>query len=97
MLGYSVFSKVRPLGFLPRCGNMDILDSLDFISNSVLMPLAGIFTAVLVIAVIGLEKISNEIRTGKKWYREYIYQFCMAVFVIPCLLLILLNSIGVFQ
>ena len=97
VLGYSVFSQVRPLAFLPRCGGMDILDSLDFISNSVLMPLGGIFTAVLVVAVIGLEKFSNEIRTNGKWYREYIFQLCMAVVVIPCLLLILLNSIGMFR
>lgn len=97
ILGYSVFSKVRPLGFLEHCKNMDILDSLDFISNSVLMPIGAIFTTILVVAVVGLEKFSEQIKTDKKWYREYIYQLCMCVVVIPCLLIVLLNFTGLLK
>ncbi len=75
---------------------MDILDSLDFISNYVMMPIAAIFTTVLVVAVIGLNKMCKEIRgETKKWYREFVYQFCMCLIVIPCLLIILLNSLGI--
>ena len=60
------------------------------------MPIGAILTTLLVIAVIGLKKICDEIRTpDKKWYREWIYRFCMVVIVIPCLLIVLLNATGV--
>ena len=97
ILGYSVLSHVKPLSFISHLGNKDILDSLDFISNSVLMPIGAIFTTILVVAVIGLEKFSKEIRQDKKWYREYIFQLCMCLIVIPCLLVILLNSVGLLK
>jgi len=96
ILGYSVFKTVRPLFFIPTCRNCDILDSLDFISNSVLMPIAAIFTAMLVVVVIGLKRFSREIRSsGVKWRREYVFQLCMAMLVIPGLLVILLNALGI--
>ena len=97
VLGYSVLSHVHPLAFIEKYRNFDILDSLDFISNSVMMPIAAIFTTVLVVAVIGLENFSCHIKTEKKWYREYLFQLCMCVIVIPCLLVVLLNAIGILK
>ena len=94
VLGYNVLSFVKPLKFIPKYSGMDILDTLDFISNSVLMPIGAIFTTVLVVAVIGIERISREIRGDKKWYREWVFQFCMCVIVVPCLLVVLLNATG---
>jgi len=97
ILGYSVLKKFHPLGFIAACRDMDILDSLDFISNSVLMPIGAIFTAMLVVAVVGLERFSREVRGGRKrrWYREYIFQLSMTLLVIPGLLVILLNALGI--
>jgi len=95
LLGYSVLSHVHPLAFFRRCRGMDILDSLDFISNSVMMPVAAIFTAVLVVAAVGLEQFSRHIRSERKWYREYVFQLCMCVVVVPCLLVVLLNAVGI--
>jgi len=95
VLGYSVFSNFHPLAFLPGRESYDILDTLDFVSNNVMMPLAAVFTTILVMAVIGIEKFTNEIKSNKKWYREYIFQLCMTVIVIPCLILILLSSVGI--
>ena len=96
ILGYSVFKNFHPLAFIEKYRSYDILDTLDFISNNVLMPVAAIFTALLVVAVIGLERISKELRReGVKWRREYVFQLCMALLVIPCLLVILLNSLGI--
>ena len=97
ILGYSVFKAFRPLGFIAACRNMDILDSLDFISNSVMMPVGAIFTAMLVVSVVGLERFSKEVRGGKRlhWYREYVFQLCMTLLVIPGLLVILLNALGI--
>ena len=97
ILGYSVFKNFRPLGFIRRCRDMDILDSLDFVSNNVLMPIGAIFTCMLVVSVIGLERFSQELRSDARrpWRREYVFQLCMALLVIPALLVILLNAIGV--
>ena len=95
VLGYSVLSHVHPLAFIGKYRNFDILDTLDFISNSVMMPVAAIFTTVLVVAVIGLENFSRQIRGERKWYREYLFQLCMCVVVIPCLLIVLLNAVGI--
>ncbi len=97
VLGYSVLSHVKPLSFISMCQNMDILDSLDFISNRVLMPIGAIFVTMLVLFGIGLKKMAFEIRGGKPWGRKIVYNFCMAVIVIPCLILILLNSFGIIQ
>ena len=98
ILGYSVLSNVHPLSFIAQYKGMDILDSLDFISNSVIMPLGAIFTTILIVAVIGLEKFCNEVDgTGKKWKRRGLFQFCMCVIIIPCLLVVFLNAIGILK
>ena len=96
ILGYSVLSNVHPLAFIERYKGMDILDSMDFVSNNVIMPLGAIFTTILVVAVIGLERFCKEIDVdGKRWKRRGIFQFCMCVVVIPCLLVVFLNAIGI--
>lgn len=98
ILGYSVFKNFHPLAFIERYQGFDILDTLDFVSNNFLMPLAAIFTTILVVAVIGLEKFTKEIKSGApRWYRQWIYELCMCVIVIPCLLVILLNSLGIIK
>jgi len=97
VLGYSVLKNIHPLAFIDKYQGMDILDSLDFISNSVLMPIGAIFTTVLVVAVIGLEKFSSQIKSGGKWRREFTFQLCMSIIVIPCLLIVLLNAVGVLK
>ena len=98
ILGYSVLSHVHPLAFIERYKGMDILDSMDFIANNVIMPLGAIFTTILVTSVIGLERFCKEIDpTGKYWKRRGIFQFCMCVIVIPCLLVVMLNSLGVLK
>jgi NSS family neurotransmitter:Na+ symporter len=94
ILGYSLLSFVKPLNFISKYSNFDILDTLDFISNSVLMPIGAMFTTVLVVAVVGIERISKENSGNGTWYREWVFQFCMCVVVIPCLLIVLLNAVG---
>ena len=93
ILGYSILKNVHPLGFISsRCRNMDILDTLDFVSNQILMPVGAICTTLLVVAVIGLNKIIEEINPQNKWYRKCIYKFCMRVIVLPFLLIIILHA-----
>lgn len=97
ILGYSKLSDIKPLYFLDMCKNMDILDSLDFVSNNVMMPLAAIFTTMLMLDGIGLSKFCDSIKKGSVWRREFIFRFCIVLVVIPCLLLILMNSLGIFS
>ncbi|MCQ2379166.1 MAG: sodium-dependent transporter, partial [Victivallaceae bacterium] len=97
VLGYSVLSDVRPLAFIRHCAGMNILDALDFLCNSILIPVAAIFTTLLVVAVIGLKRFSAEIGQGKPWRRAGVFRFCMRWTVAPCLLLILLYSTGFFD
>ena len=98
ILGYSLLSNVHPLAFIERYKGMDILDTLDFLANNIIMPLGAILTTILVTSVIGLERFCKEVDpTGTKWKRRGIFQFCVCVIVIPCLLIVLLNSIGVLK
>ena len=99
VLGYSVLSNVRLLFFLPgKPAGMDILDSLDYVSNSILLPIAAIFTTLLVVTVIGINTIVKELKgSERKWPREIVYRFCMRFVVIPALILILLAAVGVFD
>ena len=53
-LGYGPFSSVTILG-------MQFLDFFDFLTNSVMMPIAAIATCLLVSRVIGVAKIEEEI------------------------------------
>jgi len=97
ILGYSVLKDFHPLAFIKSCRDKDILDSLDFISNNVMMPIGAIFTCMLVVSVVGLERFSQELRSDarRRWRREYVFQLCMVLLVIPSLLVILLNAIGI--
>ena len=97
LLGYSVLSACRPLGWLEKGAKLDILDSMDFVSNAVLMPLAAILTALLALFVVGLPRMGEEIRQGRRWWREGVYRFCMRALVIPGLLLVLIDSTGVVE
>lgn len=95
VLGYSCLKFIHPLAFIKAYANMDILDSLDFVSNNVLLPICAIFTTILIVGVFGLEKFCKEVSGERPWYRRWLFQLCMCVVIIPCLLIILLNSMGI--
>lgn len=67
-LGYSVLSDVT---IVP---GMDILDSLDFLSNSVLMPIVGLFTCIFVGFVIKPQTIVDEIEKNGKFKLKGFYK-----------------------
>lgn len=93
ILGFGVWDHIRPLKFIGR-GNDGILDSLDFVSNYVLMPVGAIFICLLVIFAVGLNRVSQEVKGDAKrpWRREYVFRFCMVVLTIPTLLAVLLMA-----
>lgn len=86
-LGFGIWDFITPLG-------MSILDFLDFISNSVMMPIAALCTCVLVVKVIGFERMSKEIRISSAFKRESLFRICLRYLAPICILIILLSSIA---
>ncbi|MBQ5484694.1 MAG: sodium-dependent transporter, partial [Lachnospiraceae bacterium] len=84
-LGYGILSHVKIIG-------MQFLDFFDFLTNSVMMPLAAVSTCILINRVIGLDKIEEEItRDGHKFRRRPIFRFMMR-YLCPLFCLIILVS-----
>lgn len=85
-LGFGVWDFIQPLG-------MSILDFFDFLTNSVMMPIAAIFICILVIKAVGLDNISQEVRLSSKFKREKAYRFLIRGLVPAGLLVILVSSV----
>ncbi len=85
-LGYSVLSNVSILGF-------DILDFMDFITNSVLMPIAALLTSLFVGWVIGAKVIGDEVRLSSKFSREKLYNVMIKYIAPLCIIAILASSL----
>ena len=66
-LGYGPLSGIKLLG-------MQFLDFFDFISNSVLMPVAAIGTCVFVGHVIGSRFVEEEVESSGEFKRKSLYQ-----------------------
>ena len=62
-LGYGPLANVKIIG-------MQFLDFFDFLTNSVMMPIAALMTSLLVSRVIGVDKIEEEIRHGESAFRR---------------------------
>ncbi|MBQ7523869.1 MAG: sodium-dependent transporter [Oscillospiraceae bacterium] len=93
-LGYSTLSSVRPFG-------MEILDFFDFVTNSLMMPVAAFAVCMLVIRKIGTEKIAAEVRLSSKFRAEKMYRLFVRViapiFIAVILISSILNVLGVIK
>mgnify|MGYP000264453996 CR=1 FL=1 len=84
-LGYGPLANFKILG-------MQFLDFFDFITNSVMMPIAAIATCLLVSKVVGVDKIEEEItKDGQAFRRKKIFCF-MIKYLCPVFALIILIS-----
>ena len=84
-LGYGPLGSVQILG-------MQFLDFFDFLTNTVMMPIAAIATCLLVSRVIGVEKIEEEVTAnGAPFKRKKIFAF-MIRFLCPVFAAIILIS-----
>lgn len=84
-MGYGVWDSVRILG-------MQFLDFFDFLTNSVMMPIAAIATCLLVSRVIGVQKIEEEVTLeGGNFRRKNIFNF-MINYLCPIFAAIILFS-----
>lgn len=86
-LGYSVWSAVQPLG-------MSILDLLDFLTNSIMMPLAALCTCFLIARRAGIKAVVEEIRISSSFKGEKIYAVTIKYLAPIILTVILVSSIA---
>ena len=84
-LGYGPLSSVTILG-------MQFLDFFDFLTNSVMMPIAAIATCLLVSRVISVAKIEEEIIHGESRFRRKKIFLVMIQYLCPVFALIILFS-----
>ena len=84
-LGYGPLACVKIIG-------MQFLDFFDFLTNSVMMPIAALMTSLLVSRVIGVDKIEEEIRHGESAFRRKKIFVVMIKYLCPIFALIILAS-----
>jgi len=83
-LGYSLFDTFTLLG-------MQLLDFFDFISNSIMMPIAAFFTCICVGFIVKPKWVSDEVELNGKFAGKKL--FCVMIkYVAPVFILIILAS-----
>lgn len=80
-----------PLAFVKIIG-MQFLDFFDFLTNSVMMPIAALMTSLLVARVVGVKKIEEEIIHGENAFRRKKIFAVMIKYLCPIFVLIILIS-----
>ena len=91
-LGYGPLAGVKLIG-------MQFLDFFDFLTNSVMMPIAAIATCLLVSRVIGVGKIEQEVLIGETAFRRkkifnFMIRFLCPIFAVIILLSSIANAFG---
>ena len=86
-LGFGVLSFVSILG-------MSILDFFDFLTNSLMMPVAALATCFLVTRVAGTDRIAQEVEQSSAFKRKKMYTMFMKYLAPVCIAVILLSSIA---
>ena len=86
-LGFGVLDFVTLLG-------MSILDFFDFLTNSLMMPVAALSTCILVTRVVGLKKIAQEVEQSSNFKLKKMYCIFMRYLTPVCIVIILFSSIA---
>ena len=85
-LGYNVLYFELPL---PGGTTAQLLDLMDYISNSFLMPFISLLTSILIGWIIGPKWITDEVtKNGEHFSRARLYSF-MIRYVVPVIMLVL--------
>ncbi len=85
-LGNGAWSHIMPLG-------MGILDFFDFISNSVMMPIVALLTAIFVGYVLNPKTIIEEVELTAPFKSKTLYTIVIKYIAPVCILLILVSSV----
>ncbi len=86
-LGFGALDFVSLLG-------MSILDFFDFLTNSLMMPLAALSTCLLITRVVGLENMAQEVEQSSAFKRKKMYNLFMKYLAPICIVIILISSIA---
>ena len=91
-LGYGPLAGIKIIG-------MQFLDLFDFLTNSVMMPIAAFLTSLFVSRVVGIDKIEEEIIHGESAFRRkkvfvVMIKYLCPVFAIIILLSSVANALG---
>ena len=86
-MGYGLLDFIRIFG-------MNFLDFFDFMTNSVMMPLAALATCILILRVVGIDGMEKEIEQSSPFRRKKLYRVFIKYFASVCLIIILLSSIA---
>ena len=84
-LGYGSLAFVKIIG-------MQFLDFFDFLTNSVMMPIAAMMTSIFVSKVVGIDRIEEEIRHGEAAFRRKKIFVVMIKYLCPIFAMIILAS-----
>ena len=80
-----------PLAFVKIIG-MQFLDFFDFLTNSVMMPIAALMTSLFVTKVVGIDRMEEEIRYGESKFRRKKIFVVMIKYLCPIFAIIILAS-----
>jgi len=90
--GYGVWSDFT-------IGGMQILDFMDFLSNSIIMPLAALATCILISYGVTVQKMDEEIELVSKFKRKKLYniniKYICPIFLVVIFVSSVLNVFGV--
>ena len=91
-LGYGPLANITIMG-------MQFLDFFDFLTNSVMMPIAAIATCLLVSRVVGFQRIEEEVLEGESTFRRkkifnFMIQYLCPVFAAIILISSVANAFG---
>ncbi len=91
-LGYNVLGGVRPFG-------MQFLDFFDFLTNSLMMPIAALATVILILKAAGINVVIEEVDKSSKFVNKGVYKITLK-YLAPILLVVIfvssiLNALGV--
>ena len=86
-LGFGAWDFVTLMG-------MSVLDFLDFLTNSLMMPVAALCTCILVVKVAGIGSVEKEVEVSSEFKRKKMYGICIRYLAPVCLVIILLSSVA---
>lgn len=84
-LGYGPLAGIKIIG-------MQFLDFFDFLTNSVMMPIAAMLTSLFVSRIVGMKRMEEEIMHGENTFRRKKIFIVMIKYLCPVFALIILIS-----
>ncbi len=85
-LGFGIWADVKVIG-------MGILDFMDFITNSVLMPIGALLTCLFISYVVGIHIVEDEIELSSRFRRKKMYRVIVKYIAPVFILAILISSV----